>query len=498
MQSQMQGQQDIIWGILSFFLSLFFVLKKKKKKKKNRMGRYRRILETVHRSDVCKVGGRDNRQRTCFVFIPFKTSTGMNFVVKTDDKTGIERDSSTLKTKKVRRRVLNKSLVKVKNSTTYLFCKHCAIIYTFGSIGDTAFPDWWIPSTKTNSNDCYVKVTDMNSNQLTKRAIQELYKTTKATEYEVVSAFLVQNLHTWVQHQELENSWLSTNRITPKNLNIRWMWHGNFFFFLKKKKKIRSWSKTIPEICSKVIHSNLIHNFFLIKDCLFDLIFSKKKKRDFCETTTQRMPTERVYTLRVMRSIPLVVVMLGMCYLFDDENNYAHLLYCRVICGESAQGKQDMVRPPSKPVVGNVTLEYESLVDKLVDPSIVVCCTDCQVILLFINTSLSDLHFCVWTGTSNFEEYQIPKFFFCSLACISEQQRFPSKKIFLRSILCKQKVSHFTFVLHVPFFNCGLIVEYDCEKKEKQVEKTNNSQLEKKKKSSFKSSFCDKKIQTSF
>jgi len=62
---------------------------------------------------------------------------------------------------------------------------------------------------------------------------------------------------------------------------------------------------------------------------------------------------------------------------FDDSNGYAQLLYCRVICGDSAQGTENLIRPPTKSI-GGVNLEYESFADSITDPSIVVCCTDCQ------------------------------------------------------------------------------------------------------------------------
>jgi len=238
--------------------------------------------------------------------IPLIVNGAQHFVVKSDDSNGEQRDSVSGKKRKVRRRAINKKSTEV------------------------SLPDWWVPTANNkSSSDCYIKVTDMNANPLTKRAIQEFHSTVPNTDYEVLEAYLVQNLPTWAQHQSLEQAWLSGNKVTQQNLNVRWMWHG-------------SYSKTVPEICSKG---------FL---------------RDYNSTHAYG---KGVYFARDAK-YPV-----GNGYArFDDDKTCAHLLYCRVICGESAQGKSDLVRPPSK----SSGHEYESLVDVLTNPSIVVCCTDCQ------------------------------------------------------------------------------------------------------------------------
>ncbi|ETO13861.1 hypothetical protein RFI_23505, partial [Reticulomyxa filosa] len=75
---------------------------------------------------------------------------------------------------------------------------------------------------------------------------------------------------------------------------------------------------------------------------------------------------------------------------FDDVDKCAHLLYCRVICGEIALGQKDFLRPPSKPS-GNkkIDIEYETMVNSISSPTIFVCCTDCQVTALIQCTLFS-------------------------------------------------------------------------------------------------------------
>jgi len=60
--------------------------------------------------------------------------------------------------------------------------------------------------------------------------------------------------------------------------------------------------------------------------------------------------------------------------LFDANDNCAEILYCRVICGQSVEGKEDFVRPPSK----DKTHEFESMVDNTKNPSIYVVTNDYQ------------------------------------------------------------------------------------------------------------------------
>jgi len=62
-------------------------------------------------------------------------------------------------------------------------------------------------------------------------------------------------------------------------------------------------------------------------------------------------------------------------YAVPDINGEQYLLYCRVITGESTEGKQTYIRPPKKP---NSNVEYECLVDSITSPSIFVAPTDNQ------------------------------------------------------------------------------------------------------------------------
>ncbi|ETO24977.1 hypothetical protein RFI_12164 [Reticulomyxa filosa] len=88
-------------------------------------------------------------------------------------------------------------------------------------------PSWWIPTyTSLSGSDGYNVPVDIENHDLAKQAVKEFYSTTSRADYQVLKVFVVQNLHTWYQHQNLENTWLTTKRITPATKNIRWMWHG--------------------------------------------------------------------------------------------------------------------------------------------------------------------------------------------------------------------------------------------------------------------------------
>ncbi len=58
----------------------------------------------------------------------------------------------------------------------------------------------------------------------------------------------------------------------------------------------------------------------------------------------------------------------------DSYGKY-HILYCEVFCGEWVVGKSHDMRPSVKP---GKKEEYESMVDKGFNPSVIVACNDGQ------------------------------------------------------------------------------------------------------------------------
>ncbi len=58
----------------------------------------------------------------------------------------------------------------------------------------------------------------------------------------------------------------------------------------------------------------------------------------------------------------------------DSRGEY-HILYCEVFCGEWVVGKSRDMRPSVKP---GKKEEYESMVDRGLNPSVIVACNDGQ------------------------------------------------------------------------------------------------------------------------
>lgn len=191
------------------------------------------------------------------------------------------------------------------------------------------YPSWW-SSTSNNKSEVYLKI-DMTHPDVLK-AVTALKKSL-GIRYTIVNGFFIQNKEIWKHHSTLYSTWLTSGRISEKTANVQMLWHGT--------------SGTIVE--------EIAHKGFL---------------RDL---NSQHMYGKGVYFAK-----DCSYVIANDYAKFDNSNDCAELLYCRVICGESVVGKQTYVRPPDKGHVVGVKQEYETMVDSLYNPSIFVVCNDHQ------------------------------------------------------------------------------------------------------------------------
>ncbi|ETO36658.1 hypothetical protein RFI_00403 [Reticulomyxa filosa] len=190
-------------------------------------------------------------------------------------------------------------------------------------------PDWWIQDANTKKS-CYVPV-KTDSHELAKKAVKEFYSTFGNNLVILKQDQLQHKKHSMAVARLVFVLFCFCGQIFRSD-NILFCFEGTH-------------AKTVPEICSKGFLRDYNSTSLYGKGVYF--------ARD------ASYPVTRGYAK------------------FDDTNGYARLMYCRVICGESCVGKKDLIRPPTKPTGSDgVTLEYESFVDTVSNPSIVVCCTD--------------------------------------------------------------------------------------------------------------------------
>jgi len=202
---------------------------------------------------------------------------------------------------------------------------------------DDCYPDWWDES---NEND-QTKFVELNKDtERYKEIAQKFLKTAyNASAINIIKIESIQNHRLYLAYQSIKQAWLkSCFGGNEQLLHERELWHG-----------------TSEAVIEKIAVQGFKRDYGSVMAYGNGIYFA----RDVCYSQNAR-------------------------YAKPDDKGNQRMFLCQVVCGESCIGTKDYKRPPEKP--NHKHQEYESMVDNIQNPSIVVIPNDFQAYPMFLIT----------------------------------------------------------------------------------------------------------------